>query len=260
MTLNSTIITAAYRESNFTGQAADLTVTEQTEALQLLQSLVDSFFGLVIGTKAKPWWIPHQFNTSPEAGNYPAAPGDTHLRNANDIKYPPSNSRVFLRNSTVQTVYMQMKPEDGAMMQFVDAGFTADVSINGNGMFIGDTGVAYTDTIVPAFGGGSRSPKRTYVFRGDLASWVQTNNLEYVGECPFPEDFDDFWITALAMRLAPRFGNMPNEITLMRYKDMLVYIRGIYRQSAETIGTGPQLASQTYYNQWHQDDPDVGRI
>ena len=75
MTLNSTIITAAYRESNFTGQGATLTDDEQSEGLQLLQSLTDSFFGLIVGTKAKPWYVPAEWNTAPTAANYPAQPG-----------------------------------------------------------------------------------------------------------------------------------------------------------------------------------------
>lgn len=260
MTLNSTIITAAYRESNFTGQAATLTTEEQTEGLQLLQSLVDSFFGLVVGTKAKPWFIPQEYHTSPEAGNFPAAPGDTSFANANAEQYPPPNSRVFLRNTTAETVYMQYKPEDGAFMEFVDAGFTADVTIDGNGMFIGETGVSYIDNMVTGFGGGSRTPRRNYVFRGDIASWVRTDALVYGAENPFPSDIDDFWITALAARLAPRFGNMPNEVTLMRLKDMTVYARGKYRQTEETLGIGPQRTSHSFYNQFHSDDPDAGRI
>lgn len=260
MTLNSTIITNAYRESNFKGQSQTLTSVEQTEGLAMLQSLVDSFFGLVVGTKAKPWFIPHEFNTSPEAANYPATPGNMHLRNQNDENYPPPNTRVFLRNSAVKTVYFQMKPEDGAMMQFVDAGFTAPVTLDGNGVFVGDTGVDYTVTINDSFGGGSRVPTRTYVFRGDIASWVLTSDLTYAGEIPFPAELDDFWITALAIRLAPRFGNEPNNATMMRYKDMLTYARGLYRQTEETVGNGPHLAEQNFYNGSHIDDPDRGRI
>lgn len=260
MTLNSTIITAAYRESNFTGQSAVLTTEEQTEGLQLLQSLVDSFFGLVIGTKANPWFVPHAFNTSPDAANYPALPGDTDHRNQNAYKYPPSNTRVFLRSTTPETVYFQMKPQDGAMMEFVDAGFTEPVTLDGNGMFIGDVGVGYTDVIPASFGGGSRVPRRTYVFRGDIASWVQTNDLSLALHMPFPAEFDDFWITSLAMRLAPRYGNTPNEITMIRNRDMLTYIRGTYRQTAETIGNGTSRTSQTYGSTFGGSDPDSGRI
>ena len=97
MTLTSDIITAAYRESKFKGQGQTLTALEQSEGLAMLQSLVDSFFGLVVGTKAKPWWVPFKFNTAPEAQNFPAAPGNDTLRRGTDINYPPPNSRVFLR-------------------------------------------------------------------------------------------------------------------------------------------------------------------
>lgn len=261
MTLNSTLITNAYRESNFTGQGATLTTEEQTEGLQLLQSLTDSFFGLIVGTKPKPWFVPYPFNTSPEQGNYPAVPGDAGLRDRRDVNYPPPNSRVFLRNAEAHTVYFQYQPEDGALMQIVDAGFTADVTIDGNGMFIGDTGTNKTETIPPS--SPSRLPPRTYVFRGDIASWVQTSDLIYAGENPFPAAFDDYWVTALAMRLAPRFGNMPNEVTMLRNKDMLNFIRGEYRQTEEAvIGDAglPTKQSHTYWAGGYPGDPDLGRI
>lgn len=260
MTLNSTIITAAYRESNFTAAGGTLSTEEQNEGLALLQSLVDSFFGLMVGTKAKPWFVPFTFHTAPEAANFPAVPGDGILRNNNEENYPPSNSRVFLRNSVATTIYLQMKPEDGAMVEIVDAGFTADVTLDGNGMFIGDTGSDYTTVINTAISGGSRVPRRTYVFRGDIASWVSTSDLVYSGECPFPADLDDFWITHLAMRLAPRFGNMPNEATLMRLKDMNTYARGKYRQTGEAVFDGPKRSEQSHYTGSHIDDPDRGRI
>ncbi len=260
MTLNSTIITAGYRESNFKGQKQTLTTEEQTEGLELLQSLVDSFFGVIIGTKAKPWWVPHTFHTAPEAANFPAIPGEGILRNNNDVDYPPPNSRVFLRNSAAQTIYFQMKPEDGALYQIVDAGFTADVTLDGNGMFIGDTGVGYTETINPQFGGGGRVTARTYVFRGDIASWVQTTGLSLTNECPFPSAFDDYFITALALRLAPRHGNSPLDVTVLRNKEMLTFIRGEYRQTEEAVLDGPRRASQNHYNGYPIDDPDRGRV
>lgn len=262
MTLNSTIISAAYRESNFTGQGATLTSEEQTEGLQLLQSLTDSFFGLIVGTKAKPWFVPFPFNTSPEQGNYPAVPGDAGLRDRRDTQYPPPNSRVFLRNSQTETIYFQYQPEDGAMMQIVDAGFTAGVTLDGNGMFIGDTGVVYTEVLTPS-APTSRVPPRTYVFRGDIASWVLTSDLIYSGENPFPAAFDDYWITALAMRLAPRFGNMPSEVTMLRNKDMLTFIRGEYRQTEEAATHDAGVPTRQSYSYWgggYGNDPDIGRL
>lgn len=259
MTLNSTIIEAAYRESNFVGQASDLTAKEQNEGLALLQSLVDSFHGSVVGQKFKPWMIPTPNNTAPESVRFPAAPGHPAPINEKDIKYPPIQSRVILRTSTAQTLYFQYAPPDGAIMQIVDAGFTADVTLDANGAFMGESGTDRTETLTPQFPTG-RVPTKTYVYRGDIASWVPITTLVYTGENPYPSEFDDFWITSLAMRLSPRFGNEPRQVTVMRYQEMLVFIRGWYRQMQEAVFAGPERADQAYYASGFAGDPDQGRI
>jgi hypothetical protein len=259
MTLNSTIIAAGYRESNFTAQGGTLTAEEQTEGLALLQSLTDSFFGLIVGTRPKAWYIPSPNNTSPDAVSYPA---DTvaDVRGTRDERYPPANSRVILRTTTPQTIYFQTMPQDGAMMQIVDSGFQADVTLDANGVFFGVSGTDTTETLTTSFSGGSRVPTRTYVYRGDLAAWVQINTLSYSVENPFPAEFDDFWITYLAMRLAPRFGNTPNQVTLLRAKEMLVFVRNWYHQSIEALGNGPDGAEHSWYGRGYTGDPASGRV
>ena len=247
MTLNSTIIADAYRESNFTAQGGVLTADEQTEGLSLLQGLVDSFFGTVVGTRPKPWFIPRPFNTSPTAAAYPATSVDTD-RGYRQDSYPPANSRVILRNTAAQTIYFQTMPQDGAMMQIVDAGFTADVTLDANGMFFGVSGTDTTETLTTSVAGGSRVPTKTYVFRGDIASWVPIDDLTYDGQLPFPAEFKDFFVTYLAMRLAPRFGNEPAQITMLRAKEMLSFCRAWYHQSIESVGTGSPSSEQTYAN------------
>ena len=260
MTTTSTIITAAYRESNFSEAGGTLTDDENNEALALLQSLVYSFHPTLVDLKYRPWHVPRSFETAPDRVQYPARSEEVPILTARENQYPPSNSRVFLRNTTTQTIYLQYEPEDGAVMQFVDAGFQDTVTIDGNGMFIGD-GVDYTTTLTEAFTGGSRVPKRTYLFRADLGAWKQLDDLVLTTEFPFPPEFDDYFITALAMRLAPRFGNMPNQVTMLRNKDMMTLIRGIYRQTTPVlVGNPGERTDQNYYNQGTFGDPDNGGI
>jgi len=247
MTLNSNIIADAYRESNFTAQGGVLTADEQTEGLSLLQGLVDSFFGTVVGTRPKAWFLPRLNNTAPNAVAYPANSVDTDRGHRQD-NYPPSNSRVILRTTSPQTIYFQMIPQDGAMMQVVDAGFTADVTLDANGVFFGVSGTDTTVTLTTSVAGGSRVPTKTYVFRGDIASWVPIDDLTYDGQLPFPAEFRDFFVTYLAMRLAPRFGNEPAQITMLRAKEMLSFCRAWYHQSIESVGTGSPSSEQTYAN------------
>jgi len=260
MTLVSTIITLGYRESNFVGQASELTAEEQTEGLALLQSLVDSFFPAILDLKPTPWWIPEPHNTADSFVRHPSqAPRSNNFLAKND-NYPPEGSRVMLRNTSAMTINMQAQPQDGAWMQFVDCGFTADVTISGNGNFIGDdtTGVATSVVLGSTIGANTRVPTRSYLYRADVATWLRLEDLVYAGEFPFPSMWDDYWITALAMRLSPRFGNEPRQITFARYKDMVTSMRGWYRQSKEVIVGDVGHASQNYNNRLGNVDPNTG--
>jgi hypothetical protein len=255
MTANSTLIQAAFRESNFIQKGTDPTAVEQAEALRLLQSMVDSLFGSTVGIKYRPWHIPYPFNTAPETRRFPAAGGTEDNRPARDLKYPPVQSRVILRNTAEQTLYFQNQPMDGAIMSIVDAGFTANVILDANGMFFETTGNTRTLTIEPRADG--RNPRRDYVFREDTASWNQVNALELTGEMPFPEQFDDYWITGLALRLAPSFGAKMTEVTLARYKEMTVFIRGWYRQQREVlVGDAGGNTDQAYYTGFYDNIED----
>lgn len=253
MTANSTLIQAAFRESNFIAQGADPTENEQAEGLRLLQSMVSSLAGSVIGTKFKPWHIPFVFNTAPEAKRFPAYAENNYIRPEIDEKYPPNNARVILRNTSTQTIYFQNKPNDGAIMSIVDAGFTADVTLDANGMFFETDGNDRTKVIEPRTTG--RNPKQDYVFREDTASWNLTSNLLYAGEMPYPEQFDDYWITGLALRLSPSFGEKTTQVTMMRFKEMTTFIRGWYRQHEEVVvGDAGGNAEQAFWTGSYRND------
>lgn len=257
MTLNSTLIQAAFRESNYIEQGATPTDGENTEALRLLQSLVDSLMGSTVGIKYRPWHIPSPFNTAPDNRRYPALTDSPNAKAVKDLDYPPIQSRVILRNSAVQTLYFQAQPLDGSIMSIVDAGFTANVTLDANGMFFGTTGNTRTEVIEPRSEG--RNPTREYVFREDTASWNQTSALTLGGEMPYPSQFDDYWITGLALRLSPSFGAKQMEVTMGRFKEMTTFIRGWYRQHQEVlIGDGGVPTEQSYYTGLYGGDPDRG--
>lgn len=258
MTTNSTLITAAFRESNYIGQGQTPKSEEQAEALRLLQSMVDSLQGSTIGIKYRPWYIPYPFNTAPDARRAPAVfGGDVNRYTDIDLSYPPIQSRVILRNTTPQTLYLQYQPLDGATFSVVDAGFTANVTLDANGMFLGTEGKERTEVIEPRLEG--RNPTREYVFREDSASWNQTSNLLLEGEMPYPSQFDDYWITGLALRLSPSFGAKQLEVTAARYKEMTSFIKGWYRQHQEVlIGDAGGNSEQSYNTSYYGDNPDRG--
>lgn len=236
MTLNSALIQAGFRESNFVGQSTILADDEQTEGMQLLQSLTLTMPGLILGHKWRNWFIPYPNRTAEKGGDFPAR-SDREFTDLRYPNYPQTNARVVLRNAAAETLYMPQMPSDGALMQFVDAGFQGDVTLDANGNFFGTSGVATTVTLTTGVAGGNRLPTRTYIYRGDIASWIRLDSLIYNAESAWPAEFDDFWITAMAIRLSPRFGNEPRSATIARYQEMVVFLRGWYRLENQEVLT-----------------------
>lgn len=258
MTTNSTLITAAFREANYIGQGQTPTTEEQTEALRLLQSMVDSLQGSVIGIKYKPWYVPFPFHTAPKTIKNPAIySGEVNAHTDRDQQYPPIQSRAIMRNTQPHTLYLQYQPLDGATFSIVDAGFTGVVTLDANGMFFETDANDTTVTIEPRAEG--RNPTREYVFREDTASWNQVNNLVLEGEMPYPTQFDDYWITGLALRLASSFGAKQVEVTMVRFREMSSFLKGWYRQHQEVlIGTAGTPTEQSYNTSYYGNDQSRG--
>lgn len=255
MTLASEIITRAFREANYKNTIGTLTAEESSEGLALLQSIVDSLAGLVVGTKLTPWFYPDPQRTGNVAARYPATPGDYAI--PSDQTYPPANVRLVMRNQDPVTLYFQYAPDDGALMEYVDAGHEGDVTLEGNGALIGLTGSNENIEITALYPAGRNTPRR-WVYRGDYASWVEITTLAQTSTIPFPTALDDYFVTALAIRLSPRFGSEPRQITLMRYKEMQTFIRLQYLQSKEVVVGGTGLAEQSYRFAGGAVDPDTG--
>lgn len=239
MTVQTDIIIPAFRESNWKDIKAVPTSDELAEALVLLQSLVDSVFGMVIGTKLMHWYVPNPQIKSSKRANYPQWPGDTGVLPPNSVNNPPANVRLLMKNTSAETIYFQYQPQDGALMEYVDAGHTDTVTLDANGQLFGLTGGDDTVVITSDFPA-SRNDRRRWIYRGDAGSWVELTDLTLAGDLPFPAWFNDYFITELAMRLAPRYGNDPRPITLKRNKDMNVFIRGQYEQMGIEIVGDPR--------------------
>jgi hypothetical protein len=247
MTAASDIITLAYREANFKNALGTPTTEEFAEGLTLLQSLVDSLFGLIVGTKMKPWHIPTPQRTSSVAANYPALPGDRGVVSALDVAHPPSNTRLVVRAIEETTVYFQYHPEDGATMEYVDAGQQENITLDGNGALFGLSGSNEQVEITALFPTGRNAPRR-WIYRADYGAWLEITALDLASDVPFPAMFDDYFVTALAIRLSPRFGAEPRQVTVMRYREMSGFIRLQYLQTREQIvGNAGVPSEQSYW-------------
>lgn len=235
MALASEVITLAYREANFKNSIGTPTTEEFTEGLVLLQSIVDSLFGSVVGTKLKSWYIPRPQKTALEAANYPAAPGDAYSAGNSALRTPPSNVRLMMKNVTEdERVFFQYQPDDGAVVEYVDVGHEMDVVLDANGALFGLSGSVEEVIIPPLFPAG-RNPPRKWLYRADYGAWLEITNLALTTPMPFPDAFLDYFVTALAIRLSPRFGAEPRQVTLLRFRQMATFVKQQYQQLSEVV-------------------------
>jgi len=253
MALASEIINLAYREANFRTVDSEPTPTEFSEGLTLLKPLVSNLPGMVTGIRLRPWFVPTPQKTGAVAAQYPALSSETSP--PLNIKYPPSNSRLMLRDPDDIAIFFQYQPQAGAVMEYVDTGHAGIVTLDGNGSFFGLTGSTEAVVIDPAAGGG-RNPPRRWHYRADYGAWQELRPLTLTSLLPYPEEFDDYFISALAIRLSPRFGSEPRQITLMRFQQMESHIGRQWIQSEDVLaGVHSEPTLQAYSDTWRDMGP-----
>lgn len=193
MTLVSQIITDAFRQGNLLAVGASPTSNQSVEALRYLNRLVKSVFGHELGEALVAVPVGRQNLVRP-AGypGYNTTPGGDW--------FVPKNSRLVFNLTEAVSIYLHPAPNDGSRFGVVDSSgnlSTYPATIYGNGQTIEDTAslVLNTDDLA-----------REWFYRADLADWMRLSPLEEDDTFPFPEEFDDFFITMLAVRLNPAYG------------------------------------------------------
>lgn len=187
-TLVSDIIQQAYRDGNLIPIGATVTSAESTEGLKRLQVLILSVLGHEGGEKLSAF---------PVGNNNVTNPTDW-VPTVNSTDYLPLNVRVVANLEAAQTLYLNPKPQDGSRLAVIDASAnfaTYNLTLNGNGRKV-DGGT--TDVL------STNSQSIQYFYRADLGDWKVITTLATSDEMPFPEEFDDFFVILLAMRLNPR--------------------------------------------------------
>lgn len=235
MTLVSQIITDAYRQSNLLAIGDSPTSGQETEALRYLNRIVKSVFGNEAGEQLQtfplgdngidrpagwPWW-----------GNAP--PADW---------YVPKNQRLVLNLTDNTTIYLHPRPDPGSRIAVVDVSnnlATYNLTIDGNGRNIEGSPMLTLST---------NGTEKEWFYRDDLGDWVVYSELELADEFPFPLEFEDYFISLLAMRLNPAYGASmdPQSVeTMRRTRSQLKtrYSQRIEIRSEEallrTLGVGP---------------------
>lgn len=244
MTIASVIIQQAYREGNLIPAGQQPTTAEQTEALMLLNNYMLAVFGAAPGEIFTDWPVPAPQRTGTVAANYPQLPYPMGLDaqvlpapysadlTQTIYNYPPSNSRIVF-GSVTDTAYFPEAPNDGACMSIAQGSGAGDggtagqiLTLDGNGRTIEGTNTkTYTAPLTA----------RTWMYRADLADWIYVGPLALTDNLYFPSDLDDLWITALAMRLAPRYAKPTAPETVALYKNMMINLRTQYKQAGTTV-------------------------
>lgn len=234
MTTALGIITAAYRETNITAAGQVPTSAQQTEALQRLVNLISSAYGFEVGNQLIDWPV----GNSDPASCIPSWTDD-------DWKYLEANIRIVAVNDSAQTLLLPQNPRDGARIGIVDpqsrlAAHPITLSSETRSIEGATSVVLNTNGLT-----------RLWFYRADLGAWLVLSELTDVDDdMPFPSEFDDYFITALAMRLNPRYGRSLAAESISRLERTLDKLRARYRDRTPVPVDEGLLATTRGYGSW----------
>lgn len=196
MTLVSSIIQDAYRESNMLPLGKPPSDLQNTEALRLYNALLGAIYGGDAGEPLTDWPL----------GNFGrSASTDKLPYNLDQLNRPAFNLRLLAVNDAAMTVYLAPQPSDGARYGVADpfnrlSAFP--LTLDGNGRTIEGAATLLVD---------ADGTNREWLYRGDLGAWLRITGVELTTENPFPAEFDAMFVILLAMRLSPRYGRALDE-------------------------------------------------
>ena len=218
MTTLRQIVIDAFREGGLVQIGLTPDPDEFDEGLRKLFNLIDSVYGSEIGENLKPVSF-----GSGVSGTLSAQNEDQSVL-INRLGYLPNNVRLLCNITTPSTIYLNPNPSDGARFGVVDVSGnfnTNGLTINANGRKIENLASLVLNT---------SSVNRQWFYRADLGNWQLISKLTANSEMPFPSEFDEFFITMLAMRLNPRFQAETNEETLQFLKRTKIRLKARYKQ------------------------------
>ena len=233
MTTVSQIITDAYQYNNIVALSVIPTAAEQAKALRYLNRIFRNVFGNEIGEKLQVYNIGSLNVSNKDNDFYLEAP-----------YYVPHNSRLVLSLNQPITVYLPQVPNDGERFAVQDvaqnlSNYPFTVSANGRRI------ETLTSLVLNSDGTNSQ-----WFFREDLGNWVRLNDLSLSDEFPLPSEFEEFFITMLALRLgASEDVDLNNQLSFV-LKDVGRKLRARYKQKIEMPSElGLVRTPSNFYNQ-----------
>ncbi len=250
MTITSQIIVDAFRQSNLLALGVSPTALQKEEALRYLSRIVKSVFGYEAGELLFPVSVGNKDIERPvEWVDY------YQINDANS--WFPKNGRAMLNLTETQDIYLTPVPDDGTRFAVLDVSGNLSqfpVTVYGNGANIEG---------LPAIGLNTDGLNQEWFYRADLGNWVKTIPLLENDIFPFPEEFDDFFITMLAMRLNPSYGSAldpQSQAALQRAKGQFSsrYVQAIPTPSELALLRPSKMSAdrQRWYNDYTYFDPN----
>lgn len=218
MTLVSSIITDAYRESNQVALGQALSVNQSTEALRLYNQILAGTYGGDEGERLQDWPLGN-FDRDPNGCDY-ILPFTDHR-----LHHPHINRRMIAVNIEPHTIWWTPRPQDGARMGIADPFgrlSTVPLTVEGNGRPIEGTSSILLNV---------DGTFREWIYRADLAGWVKLTGVEATDENPFPPHFDIMFSILLAMRINPRYGRTLDDQSVAALKQNKQQFVARYLQS-----------------------------
>lgn len=186
MTLVSSIIQKAFRETNIIPLGASPSTAQSAEALDHLNSLVLSTVGREAGDEL----------TDLNFG------GEARFDQSDYVnEWVEDDTRLVLNLDTAETVKLDPRPYEGQRFAVVDVANTLDtynLTVDPNGRKIEGS----PDDLVLS----TEGLDRQWLYRSDTGNWVKISTLATSDEMPFPTEYDPYFIIMLAARLNPSYG------------------------------------------------------
>ena len=211
------IITDAFRQSNLVAVGVEPTAAEQTEALRYLGRIVRSVFGNEAGEQLVPFPIGDTGISRPSG-----YPGWDQVPD-NDW-FVPKNTKIVANIDSSVNLFLHPIPNNGSRFGVIDVQgnfATYPVTVTGNGRLIQGAQSIVLDV---------NSTNSEWFYRDDLASWLKYAPIVIDDTFPFPEEFDDYFISMLAMRLNPSYGVMIDQQSSQMMIRSKTQLRARYKQ------------------------------
>lgn len=232
MTVVSSLIRSAYREGNIVALTQTPSDLENNDALDRLQAIVSSVYGFEVGEPLVDWPI------GLEGVQWP----NTFVWTDSMWQRGMINTRLIAASTTPQTYYLPANTFNGSRVALIDPAnrlAAAPITIDGNGRTI-EGNLTFTAN--------TNGLTKMWFYRSDLGNWVNLTPLALTDEFPFPIEFDDYFITHLAMRLNPRYGRSMGADSVAVLNRALARLQAMFKQPGITPTDPALIFLSEHYN------------